>query len=100
MNELELNGLGRPAPPEKSINSVSGRKDVRPASTTPAQDTVELSDLPDLSALEAAVEKDFVVKRSGLEGRLGSAYPPLETVDRVAAMLAGALAPNSGTPES
>ena len=100
MNELELNGLGRPTPPDKLVNSVTGRKDVRPPSTAPAQDTVELSDLPDISALEAAVEKDFVVKRSGLEGKLGSAYPPLETVDRVAAMLAGALAPSSGNSES
>ena len=100
MNEIELSGLGRPPGVEKSLNPVANRKEIAPVAKTPAQDTVELSDLPDLASLEASVEQDFAAKRSELQGAQSSTYPPLDTIDRVAAMLAGTLAPSNGDSES
>ena len=100
MNEIELSGIGRPAGVEKPVNSVVSRKDAGSVASVPAQDTVELSDLPDLAAIEAAVEQDFAAKRTSLQGALANTYPPLETIDRVAAMLAGTLASNSDGSES
>ena len=97
MNEIELSGLGRSAGVEKPVVSATSRKDVSPPAAVSAQDTVELSDLPDLSSVEVAVEQDFAKKTKALEGALANSYPPLDTIDRVAAMLAGTLGPSSGT---
>ena len=99
MNEIELSGIGRPAGAEKPSISV-GRRDASPAPAASGQDTVELSSLPDVSLIEAEVEHDFATKTHGLQGAIANSYPPLETIDRVAAMLAGTLAPNSGESDS
>lgn len=86
MNEINLNPLGRSVGLEKSY-SAGQQKNV--SSRNNDQDTVELSALPDLSAIEAAVEEEFTQRRNNLEEKVNSAsYPPLETIDRLAAMFA------------
>lgn len=98
MNEIDVSGLGRPTGAEKPLNPAVGRKDIRPTTAAPAQDTVELSDLPDLSSIESAVERGFETKTSELAGALSNQYPPLDTIDRVAAMLAGSLSSSTEQP--
>ena len=89
MNEINLNALSRSVGIDKSLNSVANFKNVSPEKAKTELDSVQFSNLPDLSAAEHALEEEFAAARSNLQNSANSAsYPPLDTIDRLAAMLA------------
>lgn len=86
MNDLNINALSRSLGVDKTY-SAANQKHVKRAGDEP--DTVQLSKVPDLSAVEAALEEEYSGLRSKLENDANSeSYPPLETIDRLAAMFA------------
>ena len=88
MNEINLNALNRFAGVDKPLGSISNQKSIG-AKKEAEVDSVQLSNLPDLSALEKATEEGFAAQRASLAGTVNSEYyPPLDTIDRLAAMLA------------
>lgn len=87
MNDINLNALSRPLGVDKTYSAASQKQVKRSGGDD--RDTVQLSKVPDLSATEAAVEKEFAEMRSKFEDDVNSEnYPPLETIDRLAAMFA------------
>jgi len=53
------------------------------------RDTVQLSKMPDLSAIEAKLEREFQDRVSQLEDEVNSeSYPPLKIIDGLAEMFA------------
>jgi len=90
MSEINLNGvsgstggIGRP------LSAAASQKSGNVVRPSVAADSAEFSQLPDLSLLENAVEKEFEGLRSRLQEAANSElYPPLETIDKLAAMLA------------
>jgi hypothetical protein len=86
MNEININGLNRSAGIDKSYSS-GNQKPVK--RSVDEQDSVELSTIPNLSQIEAAIEEEFAAKRKRLEDSVSSEeYPALETIDKLAAMFA------------
>ena len=89
MNEINLNALSRSAGFDKPINSVANPKNVNSKKANAEPDSIQFSKLPDLSSIEQALEEEFAGLRATLEEDAKSAsYPPLETIDRLAHMLA------------
>lgn len=89
MNEINLNALSRSAGFDKPLNSVANPKNLNSKKASPEPDSIQFSKLPDLSSVEAALEEEFASMRANLEDDAKSAsYPPLETIDRLAHMLA------------
>jgi hypothetical protein len=92
MNEINLNSLSRAAGVDKNF-SAGAQKNVQ--RNVDDQDSVQLSSIPDLSAIEAAIENEFASRRASLEEEARAEnYPPLETIDRLAAMFALNLEPS------
>ena len=89
MNEINLNALSRSVGIDKSLNSVSNPKNANPKQANTELDSIQFSQLPDLSSVEHAMEEEFAAKRANLQDAANSpSYPPLETIDRLAHMLA------------
>ncbi len=89
MNEINLNPLSRSAGIDKPFNAVGSPKNVNLKTANSEPDSIQFSKLPDLSSAEQAVEEEFSSLRANLESDANSAsYPPLETIDRLAHMLA------------
>jgi hypothetical protein len=101
MNEINLNPLSRPVGIDKPSNSAASQKNANVMKTSLEPDSTQFSQIPDLSAVEEALEKEFAGLRSTLAQDAESpGYPPLETIDRLAAMLAVDLDQNrSGSAE-
>lgn len=89
MNEINLNAMGRSSGLDRALSSVNQHKNAPPQGAPVGNDSVQLSHVPDLSQAEAAVEDEFAALRARFEDVGDSAaYPPLETIDRLARMLA------------
>ena len=89
MNEINLNPLSRSAEIDKSSSTVAKLKNVSPRKLDAEFDSVQLSKLPDLSSAEGVLEDEFANLRARLKDEVDSpGYPPLETIDRLAHMLA------------
>jgi hypothetical protein len=101
MNEINLNPLSRPVGIDKPSNSATAHKSANVNKTSLEADSTQFSQVPDLSTVEEALEKEFAGMRSSLaEDADSPGYPPLETIDRLAAMLAVSLGQNrSGSAE-
>jgi hypothetical protein len=100
MNEINLNPLNRPIGIDKASNSAAAQKKANVNQGVFEADSTQFSQLPDLSAAEEALEKEFAGLRSKLESEVDSPnYPPLETLDRLAAMLAVNLGPDHTSVE-
>lgn len=85
---MDVNGLARPATVEKPLNPAVVQKVADSIARGLAVDTAEFSHVPDLASLEAAAEPSFASRRSDFGNVLSNQYPPLDTIDRLAAMLA------------
>lgn len=86
MNDININALSRSLGVGQTY-SAANQKPVKRGGDEP--DTVQLSKPPDLSAIEAALEEEFAGIRSKMEDDVNAEnYPPLETIDRLAAMFA------------
>ncbi|MBM3834498.1 MAG: hypothetical protein FJ403_14755 [Verrucomicrobia bacterium] len=95
MSDINLNALSRSPGIEKTSNPVAPHKNGSAKTASLGADSIQFSQLPDLSAIEEAVETEFAVLRSNLEEEAASpAYPPLEMIDRLSAMLAISFGPN------
>ena len=89
MNEINLNALGRSSGIDKALGSAGPHKNVSQNNASVGSDSVQISKLPDLSQAEEALEEEFAALRAKFEEMTKSAaYPPLETIDRLARMLA------------
>ena len=89
MNEINLNALAGSMGIGRSLDSVANQKNIPVKRPSIASDSAEFSQLPDFSAAEKSIEDDFADLRSRLQGAADSElYPPLETIDKLAAMLA------------
>ena len=99
MSEINLNGVGGSLGMGRSLNSAGSHKSV-PASKVPvASDSAEFSNLPDLSTFDETVESEFETLRSRLQDSADSeTYPPLDTIDKLAAMLAMEINPSGNKP--
>ena len=99
MNEINLNALGGSTGIGRSLDQVAHQKNIPVKKPLITDDSAEFTQLPDLSAVEKSVEDDFTDLRSRLRGVAGSElYPPLETIDKLAAMLAIDLHADLGKP--
>jgi hypothetical protein len=88
MNEINFSASNPTPRMDKTLSSAGQQKNISENKET-VGDSVELSRLPDLSKVEAAVEDEFASLRAKFEEQAESAaYPPLETIDRLARMLA------------
>ena len=97
MNEINVNAFSRPAGIEKPQNSAANQQSASSRKALSGEDSVQFSEFPDLSKVEQSLEHEFTALRTGLEGEVSSSgYPPVETIDRLAAMLAAKLAPTRG----
>ncbi len=95
MNEINLNALNRSLGVGRALSAAANQKNDSIKSTPVGSDSVEFSHLPDFSKADHAVEAEFASRRSSLQDTSDSAlYPPLETIDKLAAMLAIDLRPN------
>ena len=89
MNEINLNPLSRPVGIDKPSNSAAAQKSANVKKPSLEADSTQFSQVPDLSAVEEALDKEFAGLRSKLAQEVDSpGFPPLETIDRLAAMLA------------
>jgi hypothetical protein len=87
MNEINLNPLSRPAGIDKP--SAATQKSANVKNPSLEADSTDFSQVPDLSSVEEALEKEFAGLRASLANDADApGYPPLETIDRLAAMLA------------
>lgn len=99
MNEINLNPLSRSAGISKPSNPPAIQKNANLKTNSLEADSTQFSKLPDLSAVEESIEKEFEGLRSNLEADADSpSYPPLEVIDRLAVMLAVNLDRNTGGP--
>ena len=97
MNEINFDPSSRTFAVDKSSNGRATQEHANPNNVSPGSDSAEFSHPPDLAAIEAQVEEDFAQLRSHLQDSANSAaYPPLETIDRLAAMLGGDLTAENG----
>jgi hypothetical protein len=88
MSEIHFNALRRWQNVPLTANSVSNSKSSR-SKEAKAGDSLQLSPVPDLSETEKKVEAHFSQLRSRLQEKVDSPlYPPLETIDRLARILA------------
>ena len=89
MNEINLNAMNRSVGIERSLSVAANQKSASIKRPSAEPDSVEFSHLPDLSTADEAVEKEFASYRAKLQESADSPlYPPLETIDKLAAMLA------------
>jgi len=96
MSEINLNGASGSTGIGRSLNAGPSHKSGS-VTRTSGDDSAEFSQLPDFSAIESAVEKEFESQRSRLQAAADSElYPPLETIDKLSAMLALDVAPDPG----
>lgn len=87
MNEIQINALSRSLGVDKTFSNSKQRAAEHTGERQ--KDTVQLSRVPDLSAIEAALEDEFASIRTKLEAEAESpSYPPLETIDRLAGLFA------------
>jgi hypothetical protein len=94
MNEINLNALSRFTGTEKSLSSTANSNNPSSKKVETEVDSVQFSKLPDLSFAEKALEDEFAESRVRLKDEVESpSYPPLETIDRLAHMLAVHLNP-------
>ena len=99
MNEINLNALGGSMGIGRSLDPVAHQKNIPVKKPFITDDSAEFTQLPDLSGVEKSVEDDFTDLRSRLQGAADSElYPPLETIDKLAAMLALDLDADLGKP--
>lgn len=88
MSEINFDPSSRSFAVDKASNGRATHKNANLNNVSPGSDSAEFSHPPDLAAIEQQVENDFAQLRSDLEDSVNSvAYPPLETIDRLAAML-------------
>ena len=89
MNEINLNALGGATGIGRSLDAVANQKSIPVKKPSLADDSAEFTQLPDFTVVEKMVEDEFADLSSRLQGVADSElYPPLETIDRLAAMLA------------
>ena len=89
MSEINLNGVGGSLGVGRALNSAGSQKSTAASKVSVASDSAEFSNLPDLSTLDESVESEFEALRSRLQNSADSElYPPLDTIDKLAAMLA------------
>ncbi len=99
MNEINLNPLSRSVGVDKSSSSTAAQKNANVQKSSSDSDSMEFSQLPDLSAVEESLEQEFSGQRLRLEKDANSpSYPSLEMIDRLATMLAINLNPKSSGP--
>lgn len=99
MNEINLNALSGPIDIGRSPNAAVGPKKSGNKPAFAGTDSAEFSKLPDLSEIDQAVDGEFSDLRSRLQKSVDSElYPPLETIDKLAAMLAVDLNPGPHKP--
>ncbi len=88
MNDINLNGLSGSGGIGRPLNATANQKSTNVKNASSPSDSAEFSRLPDLSAVERTVEEDFASLRSSLQETVNSElYPPLETINKLAAML-------------
>jgi hypothetical protein len=88
MSEINLNGISGSTGIGRSLSTAPSHKNGN-VTRSSGSDSAEFSNLPDLSTFENAVENEFESQRSRLQCVADSdLYPPLETIDKLAAMLA------------
>ena len=96
MSEINLNGVSGSIGTGRSLNATAHPKNTNASVPTAGADSVDFSHLPDLSSVEKTVEDDFANLRSRLqESAHSDLFPPLETIDKLAAMLAIDLNPEA-----
>lgn len=96
MNEINLNPLSRSVGVDKSSSSTAAPKSSNIQKSSSDSDSMEFSQLPNLSAVEESLEQEFAGSRLRLEKDANSpSYPSVEIIDRLAAMLAINLDPKS-----
>lgn len=89
MNEINSNALGGSMGIGRSLDAVASQKSLSIKSQATAADSVEFSQIPDLSTVDKTVEDDFAELRSRLQESANSElYPPLKIIDKLSAMLA------------
>ncbi len=89
MSEINLNGVSGSLGAGRSLNATAHPKTTNLNVPAAGSDSVEFSHLPDLSGVDKTVEDDFANLRTHLQESANSdLYPPLETIDKLAAMLA------------
>jgi hypothetical protein len=89
MSEINLNGVGGSSGIGRPLGAAAGQKNGNVLRPSTEADSAEFSQLPDLADFENAVEKEFEGLQSSLRAAANSEfYPPLETIDKLAAMLA------------
>lgn len=97
MSEINLNGVSGSAGISRSLNAAGGQKTNSVPNPAAGADSAEFSHLSDIESVDNAVEKEFETLRSRLQESANSElYPPLETIDKLAAMLAIEVSPDQG----
>lgn len=99
MSEININGVGGSFGVGRALGPAGGQKNLAASKAAAASDSAEFSNIPDLAIFDETVEGEFEAIRSRLQDAADSdSYPPLDTIDKLASMLATEINPSGNKP--